>query len=188
MVEPHVGGGAGGLDGRKNSERPDSLRSRTVGMVMPPAGPKVADLRVESMCGDEVECLSARLCRIGGIERVGDEGTSSTVTGLLCRSCELVFRLSWLGLRFIAGIVGLMKTGDDGSETSLDDREFVKGGCIESPFMFRGRLGPGEVMGRCVGSETVRDAIDGRPPKVGPGKEDSGMRLFMGDSGEEEGD
>lgn len=82
-----------------------------------------------------------------------------------------------------------MKTGDDGSETSLDDREeFVKGGCIESPFMFRGRLGPGEVMGRCVGSETVRDAIDGRPPKVGPGKEDSGMRLFMGDSGEDEGD
>jgi hypothetical protein len=88
----------------------------------------------------------------------------------------------------MAGIVGLIKDGDEGSETRVDESELVaKGGCIDSPFMLRGRRGPGEVMGRCVGSETVSVAIDDRPPKVGPGKFESGIRL-MGESGDEEGD
>lgn len=34
------------------------------------------------------------------------------------RSEVLVFKLSWLGLRFMAGILGLMKDGEEGSEIS----------------------------------------------------------------------
>lgn len=66
------------------------------------------------MCGDEVECLSARRCRMGGI--AGDGGTSRFVR--VMRSEVLVLRLSWLGFRFMAGILGLINDGDEGSETS----------------------------------------------------------------------
>lgn len=58
---------ATGRGGRRNVDRPLSFRSSTVGIVIPPTGPKVADLRPESMWGDEVECFSARRWRIGGI-------------------------------------------------------------------------------------------------------------------------
>lgn len=37
------------LDGRSTSESPDSFRSSTLGKVMPPGGPNVADLRPEDM-------------------------------------------------------------------------------------------------------------------------------------------
>lgn len=60
-----------------------------------------------------------------------------------------VCRLSWLGLRFMAIIWGLMKQGVAGS--TLDDLAMEvtdKGGRMESPFMLRGRRGAGEVMGR----------------------------------------
>lgn len=43
----------------------------------------------------------------------GDAGTSSDV--FLIKSEAFVFRLSWLGFRLIAGMVGLMNDGDDGS-------------------------------------------------------------------------
>lgn len=52
------------------------------------------------------------------------------------------------------------------------------------------RLGAGDVIGRtrrCVGSETVRFAIDGRAPNVVPGKTLRGTRL-AGESGEDEGE
>jgi hypothetical protein len=39
------------------------------------------------------------------------------------RSDEFVLRLSWLGLRFIAGIIGLMNEGDDGSDNNDDETE-----------------------------------------------------------------
>ena len=78
------------LLGRRTSERPDSLRSRTLGKVIPPGGPKVDDLRPESMCGDEVECLRARRCSMGGIP--GEGGTSKVV--LLTKSVVLVLRLN----------------------------------------------------------------------------------------------
>jgi hypothetical protein len=101
--------------GRNTSDRPDSFRSSMFGRVIPPGGPKVADLMVESMCGVEVECLSARRCRIGGIP--GDGGTSAM--GLVARSDVLVLRLSMLGFRFMAGILGLMKEGEEGSDTMM---------------------------------------------------------------------
>lgn len=132
--------------GRKTSDKPDSLRSSILGSVIPPGGPKVDDLMLESMWGEERECLSARRCSIGGI--AGDGGTSRA-TGLVIRSDEFVFKLSWLGLRFIAGILGLMKTGDAGSDAIVFVMvEAITGGWMERPFMFRGRLSPGEVIGR----------------------------------------
>lgn len=72
-------GGEFGFDGRRNSERPDSFRSSTVGMVMPPAGPNVDDFSPWSICGEDVECFKARLWSIGGIARVGDAGISIRV-------------------------------------------------------------------------------------------------------------
>jgi hypothetical protein len=142
------------------------------------------------MCGDEVECLRARLCRIGGsVGTAGELGTSSVVR--IIRSDELVLRLSWLGFRFMAGILGLMKDGDEGSDTS--DELFVvvlpNGGWIDRPFMLRGRRGDGEVMGRSkLGSSApFTGAMDGRPPKVVAGKDERGIRL-MGESGDDEGD
>lgn len=47
----------------------------------------------------------------------GEEGTSSVVR--VIRSEVLVFKLSWLGFRFIAGIIGLINDGEDGSERTL---------------------------------------------------------------------
>jgi hypothetical protein len=58
---------------------------------MPPAGPKVDDFSPDSIWGVEAECLSARRCRIGGID--GDLGISSDVF-LMARSEVLVLRLS----------------------------------------------------------------------------------------------
>lgn len=83
-------GAAAGLVGRRISDSPDSFRSRTVGIVIPLAGPKVADLRPDSIWGEEVECLRARRCRMGGTD--GDDGTSSVPP--LTKSEEFVLRLS----------------------------------------------------------------------------------------------
>lgn len=76
---------------------------------------------------------------------MGDLGTSSNVGCRLFKSDEFVLRLSWLGLRFMAGILGLIKDGEEGSDTSvlLNDT-----GWIDRPFMFRGFRGEGEVIGR----------------------------------------
>src|SRR5690348_2295685 len=90
-----------GRDGRKKDESPDSFRSSTVGIVIPPAGPKVADRRPDSMCGVDVECFRARRCRMGAT--VGELGTSRVVR--VMRSEEFVLRLSWLGLRFMGAII-----------------------------------------------------------------------------------
>ena len=61
---------------------------------------------------------------------------------------------------------------------------------MERPFMFLGRRGAGEVIGRIkwfLGSETARVAMDGRPPKLVDGKAFKGTRL-TGESGDEEGE
>lgn len=61
---------------------------------------------------------------------------------------------------------------------------------MDKPFMFLGRRGAGDVIGRirrCAGSETDRLAMEGRPPKEVPGKTFRGTR-FTGESGDEEGD
>jgi hypothetical protein len=76
--------------GRRTSDRPDSLRSSILGSVIPPPGPKVADLMVVSIWGEDVECLRARRCRIGGM--AGDGGTSPT--DRFTKSDVLVFKLS----------------------------------------------------------------------------------------------
>lgn len=110
-----------GRDGRKKDDRPVSFRSSTVGIVIPPAGPKVADRRPESICGVDVECFRARRCKMGAT--VGEFGTSRGVR--VMRSEELVLRLSWLGLRFIGAILGLMNDGEAGSDTRV---EAVDGG------------------------------------------------------------
>lgn len=103
--------------GRKNSDSPDSLRSRTLGKVIPPGGPKVDVFKEDDWIeGDDVECLRARRWRIGGMP--GDAGTSSDV--LLIKSEALVLRLRRLGFLFMAGIAGLIKEGEQGSETILD--------------------------------------------------------------------
>ena len=57
---------------------------------------------------------------------VGELGTSCVVR--IMRSEVLVLRLSWLGFRFMAGIFGLMKTGDEGSDASVEEREPPNGG------------------------------------------------------------
>jgi hypothetical protein len=157
-----------------------------LGKVIPPAGPKVDDFIPESMWGVDVECLSARRCRIGG--RAGELGTSRVF--LIMRSDVFVLRLRLLGLRFMPGIFGLMKDGEVGSDTSEVETDPTNGGWIDNPFMFLGRLGEGEVIGRSLFevSTTVRlDIVDGRPPKLAPGKDDRGNKL-IGESGEEEGD
>lgn len=114
----------------------------------------------------------------------GELGTSSVVREM--RSDEFVLRLSWLGLRFIAGIMGLMKEGEEGSDSTEDESE-LKGGWIERPFMFLGRLGAGEVMGRSrFGSDTDRLAMLDKAPNGG-GAKPSGARL-TGESGDEDGE
>lgn len=91
----------------------------------------------------------------------------------------------------MAGMVGFIKDGEEGSDVIDDEAaEAAKGGCIERPFMFLGRRGAGEVMGRIrwfLGSETARVAMDGRPPKLVDGKAFKGTRL-TGESGDEEGE
>lgn len=131
-----------------------------------------------------MECFRARRCNIGGTD--GEFGTSSV--DLVIRSDELVFRLSWLGFLFIAGIFGLMKEGEHGSDTREFDRE-LKGGWMERPFMFLARLGAGEVMGLSILalSAMASVAMDDNPAKVFPVKDDNGGRL-TGDSGDDEGD
>ena len=75
--------------------------------------------------------------------------------------------------------MGLMNVveGEAGSETRLEGME---GGWIIRPFMLRGRLGEGDVVGRPVfllKSVTVRpDRVEGSAPKVGPGRDESGNR------------
>lgn len=140
------------------------------------------------MCGDEVECFKALLCASAGTE--GLCGTSRVERP--AKSSEFVFRLSWLGFLFMAGIVGFIKDGEDGSDISDDEAaDAAKGGCIERPFMFLGRRGAGEVMGRIrwfLGcSETAKVAMDGSPPKLVDGKAFKGTRL-TGESGDEEGE
>jgi hypothetical protein len=49
IVVSNPGALTGARDGRKNDDSPLSFRSRTVGIVIPPEGPKVADLMAESM-------------------------------------------------------------------------------------------------------------------------------------------
>lgn len=54
-------------------------------------------------------------------------GTSRV--GRPAKSSELVFKLSWLGFLFMAGMVGFMKEGDDGSDVIEDEAaEAAKGG------------------------------------------------------------
>ena len=122
---------------------------------------------------------------MGGTE--GELGVSNVFR--VARSDELVFKLSWLGFLFMAGILGLMKDGELGSETRELERE-LKGGWIERPFIFLARLGAGDVMGRSWPTESaaVRPAmVEDRPPNEVPVKEDSGGR-FTGDSGDEDGE
>lgn len=176
------------MEGRKNSESPDSFRSSTVGTVIPPAGPKVADLSEDSMCGDEVECFSARRCRIGACSMEPTDGEPGTSILRVAKPIVLVFRVSWLGFLFIPGMTGLIKDGDVGSVGSAVE---LNGGCIERPFMFIARLGAGEVVGLSGGltSQTLSLAIEGRPPNDVELElsEDSGTR-FTGESGDEEGE
>lgn len=125
---------------------------------------------------------------MGGIDKVGDAGISRRVglTGL----CEFVFKLKLLGLRFMAGIIGLINDGEEGSEVIVELIVLLgaNGACIDRPFMLRGLLGPGDVMGRTKdGSDTVRAAMEERPPNVGPAKEESGIKL-TGESGDDDGD
>jgi hypothetical protein len=76
------------------------------------------------MCGEDVECFNARRWRIGA--NTGDVGTSRVV--FVIKSFELVFKLSWLGFRFIAGILGLIKDGEDGSDTKFVAADAMNGG------------------------------------------------------------
>lgn len=77
----------------------------------------------------------------------GEGGTSRV--RFVIKSELLVFRLSRLGFRFMAGILGLMKAGEQGSERTVwAVGEVIVGAWIDSPFMFRKRLGDGEVIGR----------------------------------------
>jgi hypothetical protein len=104
------------------------------------------------------------------------------------RSDVFVLRLNWLGFLFMLGITGLMKTGEDGSEVTGFARE-VKGGVIDSPFIFFARLGAGDVIGLSLvcGSTTLSESKDGNAPNEALAREDKGMR-FIGESGDEEGD
>jgi hypothetical protein len=90
----------------------------------------------------------------------------------------------------MAGMTGLMKEdeGEEGSDVTDEESE-LKGGCIERPFMFLGRRGAGEVMGRSMvaGSDTVNPAMPDRPAKEEGAKLESGM-MFTGESGDDEGD
>jgi hypothetical protein len=129
---------------------------------MPPTGPNVADLKPDSIWGVDAECFRARRCRMGAT--VGELGTSSVVR--VMRSEEFVLRLSWLGLRFMGAMVGLMKEGEEGSDNNDEELE-LEGGWIERPFMFLSRLGTGEVMGRSwFGSVMARRAMLDNPPNV----------------------
>lgn len=97
--------------------------------------------------GVEVECFSALRSRVE--PRPGDAGTSRDGRR---RSAQFVLRLSWLGFRFMAGILGLMKEGVHGSIVlTFVVLDAADGGCIDKPFMFR-RRGPGEVTGRVKGA------------------------------------
>jgi hypothetical protein len=153
---------------------------------MPPGGPNVEDFNPVSMWGVDAECFRALLCKIGGI--AGELGTSRVVFRIT-KSDVFVLRLSWLGRFFMGGIMGLMKVvdGDAGSEIRF---EAMAGGWIERPFMFRARLGDGDVMGLSVLLKSMaarEDIADGRGPKLGPGKDESGIKL-MGESGDEDGE
>jgi len=57
---------------------------------------------------------------------VGELGTSSVVR--VMRSEEFVLRLSWLGLRFMGAIIGLMKEGEAGSDNNEEEEVVVEGG------------------------------------------------------------
>ena len=188
MIGDFSVGGGGAFEGRKNSDRPDSFRSSTVGIVMPPGGPKVADFKEDSMCGDDVECFSARRCRIGACNMGATDGELGTSMLRVTKPVVLVLRLSWLGFLFIPGMTGLMNEGDAGSEGFARE---LKGGCMESPFMFFARLGAGDVVGlsRFFVSDTFKVAIDDKPPKdvALQLSDESGWRL-TGESGDEEGD
>lgn len=134
-----------------------------------------------------MECFNARRWRIGGTE--GEGGTSNVVRFI--KSEVFVLRLSKLGFRFMPGIVGLMKDGEEGSETREEARE-LKDGWMESPFMFLDLRGAGEVMGRCLrlGSDTERLAMRDKSLVkgcVGAAKVERGSR-FTGESGEDDGE
>lgn len=85
---------------------------------MPPPGPKVADCKPLSMCGEEVECFKALLCASFGTIK-GLCGSSRV--GRPAKSFEFVLRLRLLGFLFMAGIFGFMNDGEEGSEGSADE-------------------------------------------------------------------
>jgi hypothetical protein len=79
--------------------------------------------------------------------------------------------------------------GDEGSDIRDDERE-LNGGWMDSPFMFLGRRGAGDVIGRSgAASDTLRFArpLD-NPPKGAGAKDERGMSEMTGESGEEEGE
>jgi len=80
-----------------------------------------------------------------------------------------------------------MKEGEDGSETNEEESE-LNGGWIERPFIFLGRRGAGDVIGRsrCV-SDRLRLAIPDRPANGVGANVVSGIE-FTGESGEEDGE
>jgi hypothetical protein len=127
---------------------------------------------------------------MGGTWSVGTEGELGISSNVgLIRSEEFVFRLSWLGFLFMAGIAGLMKEGDEGSDNSDEESE-LKGGWMDRPFMFFGRLGVGDVIGRArLGglSDMVRLAMPDKPAKGVGAKDERGIRL-TGESGDEDGE
>jgi hypothetical protein len=88
-------------------------------------------------------------------------------------------------------MVGLMKEGEDGSETSdCVDGVAIMGGCIDNPFMLRDLRGEGEVIGRSnMGAlGALRDSASGDwKTKLGVTKLLRGTRL-IGESGDEDGD
>jgi len=80
-----------------------------------------------------------------------------------------------------------MKEGEHGSETK-DEASELKGGWMERPFMFLGRRGAGEVIGRSrFGSDTLRPAMPDRLEKDGGANVESGAAL-TGESGDDDGE
>lgn len=81
-----------------------------------------------------------------------------------------------------------MKTGEQGSDIN-DDESAPKGGWIDRPFMFLGRRGLGDVIGRSGAfSDIERPDIPDSPPKGVGANVDRGIMFTTGESGDEDGD